>query len=127
MVSVSAGRGTEEPSSCFHCGTLVILDVPVGSAIGVDQYVYTVGESFKGIKHVPHGTHVVSYAAYDPIGNRFGPVTAMFVEIPKVERSGEDRCAGMDHDTAWSNINIAVGVGFAIVLVLIVFWGLLRR
>jgi len=101
MVSVSAGRGTEEPSSCFHCGTLVILDVPVGSAVGVDQYVYTVGESFKGIKHVPHGTHVVSYAAYDPIGNRFGPVTAMFVEIPKVERSGEDRCAGMDHDTAW--------------------------
>lgn len=101
MVSVSAGRGTEEPSFCFHCGTLVILDVPVGSAVGVDQYVYTVGESFKGIKHVPHGTHVVSYAAYDPIGNRFGPVTAMFVEIPKVERSGEDRCAGMDHDTAW--------------------------
>lgn len=101
MVSVSAARGTEEPCSCFHCGTLVILDVPVGSAVGVDQYVYTVGESFKGIKHVPHGTHVVSYAAYDAIGSRFGPVTAMFVEVPKVERSDDDRCAGMDHDTAW--------------------------
>lgn len=75
--------------------------LPAQSALGIDQYVYTVGESFQGIKHVPPGFHVLSYAAYDVVGNRYGPVTAMFVEIPKVERGEEDACAGMDHDTAW--------------------------
>ena len=84
-----------------HCGTLVFVDVPPHSAIGVDQYVYTVGESFKGIKHVPCGTHVVSYAAYGAAQNQYGPVTAMFVTVPKVVRRDDDQCAGMEHDAAW--------------------------
>lgn len=84
-----------------HCGTLLFVDVPVHSAIGIDQYVYTVNDSFKGIKHVPYGTHVVSYAAYGAAENQYGPVTAMFVQVPRVERRDDDQCAGMAHDTAW--------------------------
>lgn len=84
-----------------HCGTLIFVDVPPHTAIGIDQYVYTVRGSFKGIKHVPCGTHMVSYAAYGTTESQYGPVTAMFVSLPKVKRQDDDTCAGMQHDSAW--------------------------
>jgi A1 cistron-splicing factor AAR2 len=89
-----------------HGGTLVFPDMPAHSAIGIDQFVYTVGESFKGVKHVPCGVHVVSYAAYDATGDRYGPVTAMFVEVPAVERTEDDRyvqqgMASSSKEEAW--------------------------
>jgi A1 cistron-splicing factor AAR2 len=69
-------------------GTIVVLDMPRGSAVGLDQYVYTVGDNFRGVKHVPPGTHVLSYAAHGGEGAGFGPVTAAFVVMPTVELSG---------------------------------------
>ena len=95
------GRLEGEHVAESHCGTLIFVDVPPHSAIGVDQYVYTVGESFKGVKHVPCGTHMVSYAAYGVAEQQYGPVTAMFVTVPRVERREDDQCAGMGHDAAW--------------------------
>ena len=69
-------------------GTIVVLDMPRGSAVGLDQYVYTVGDNFRGVKHVPPGSHVLSYAAHGGEGAGFGPVTAAFVVMPTVELSG---------------------------------------
>jgi len=69
-------------------GTIVVLDMPPGSAVGMDQYVYTVGDTFCGFKHVPPGTHVLSYAAKGGEVAGFGPVTATFVVMPKVESRG---------------------------------------
>eukprot|EP00890_Picochlorum_soloecismus_P002537 jgi/Picsp_1/3284/NSC_06124-R1_a1 cistron-splicing factor aar2 len=82
--------GMEEESQHLEVlgGTLVVLDMPPGSAVGVDQHVYTVGDKFRGVKHVPPGTHVLSYAAHGGEGAGFGPVTATFVVLPRVETSG---------------------------------------
>ena len=95
----TAGRGDEGDEGdegigfVHHGATLVFPDLPPLSAIGIDQTVHTVSESFKGVKHVPPGVHVVSYAAYDRAGDRYGPVTAFFVDVPAIPRSSNDRYA----------------------------------
>lgn len=77
----AAGQSPTSSSSSTS-GTLVLLNVPEGSAVGIDQYTYTVGNKFKGVKHVPEGVHVISYAASGGSGGGgFGPVTAMFVNL----------------------------------------------
>lgn len=58
--------------------TLVLLDVPEGTVIGMDQQTFRVGPKFKGIKMVPPGIHVISYAAADSQGG-LGPTTAFFL------------------------------------------------
>lgn len=42
-------------------GTLVLLDVPVGTEIGIDIKSWNSGENFKGIKMIPSGLHFVHY------------------------------------------------------------------
>ena len=46
-------------------GTLLLLDVPEGTIVGLDFTSYTVGPSFKGIKLIPPGLHLVHYCARD--------------------------------------------------------------
>lgn len=87
-------RGLEDDIAFTHHGaTLVFPDLPAHSALGIDQTVHTVSDQFKGVKHVPPGVHVVSYAAYDPTGDRYGPVTAFFVDVPAIKRTENDRYA----------------------------------
>lgn len=88
------GRPEDEDIGFTHHGaTLVFPDLPPQSAIGIDQTIHTVSESFKGVKHVPPGVHVLSYAAYDRTGDRYGPVMAFFVDIPAIPRTVNDRYA----------------------------------
>ena len=48
---------------------------------------FLVGPKFKGIKMVPPGVHVISYAAADTLGG-YGPTTAFFARV----RGGEVAC-----------------------------------
>jgi len=41
--------------------TLVLLDVPVGTDVGIDIKSWNVGQNFKGIKMIPPGIHFVHY------------------------------------------------------------------
>ena len=43
--------------------TLVLLDVPQYTLIGIDTQMVSVGPSFKGIKMIPPGPHFVSYSS----------------------------------------------------------------
>lgn len=48
-------------------GTLVILDVPIGTDIGIDIKSWQSGEDFKGIKMIPPGFHFVHYRLRFPL------------------------------------------------------------
>ncbi|KAI3424879.1 hypothetical protein D9Q98_008263 [Chlorella vulgaris] len=61
-------------------GTILLLDVPENTAVGVDQQTFLVGPKFKGIKMVPPGTHVISYTSGSGQGD-FGPTTSFFLTI----------------------------------------------
>ncbi|EFN53109.1 hypothetical protein CHLNCDRAFT_9330, partial [Chlorella variabilis] len=65
-------------------GTILLLDVPENTAVGVDQQTFLVGPKFKGIKMVPPGTHFISYNSSSGQGD-FGPTTSFFLPI----RSGQ--------------------------------------
>lgn len=41
--------------------TLVLLDVPMGTDIGIDIKSWNTGVNFKGIKMIPPGIHFVHY------------------------------------------------------------------
>ncbi|KAL4437251.1 hypothetical protein ABPG75_004390 [Micractinium tetrahymenae] len=61
-------------------GTILLLDVPEGAAVGVDQQTFVVGPKFKGVKMVPPGTHLVSNNASSGQGD-FGPTTSFFLTV----------------------------------------------
>ena len=42
-------------------GTLVLLDVPAGTDIGIDIKSWNSAENFKGIKMIPPGFHFIHY------------------------------------------------------------------
>ncbi|EZA60567.1 hypothetical protein X777_14593 [Ooceraea biroi] len=55
--------------------TLVLLDVPAGTDVGIDTKSWTVGNNFKGIKMIPPGIHFVHYSAvnkFDELAPRIG-------------------------------------------------------
>ena len=43
--------------------TLLLLDVPAGTTIGIDFTSYTAGDKFAGLKMIPPGLHFLSYCA----------------------------------------------------------------
>ncbi|PRW45575.1 AAR2-like protein [Chlorella sorokiniana] len=61
-------------------GTILLLDVPEQTAIGIDQQTFLVGPKFKGVKMVPPGTHLVAYNSASGQGD-FGPTTCFFATI----------------------------------------------
>ena len=42
-------------------GTLILLDVPEGTEVGIDYNSWNTGPRFKGIKMIPPGFHFVYY------------------------------------------------------------------
>jgi len=42
-------------------GTLVFLDVPVGTEVGIDMESWNTGEKFRGIKMIPPGLHFIHF------------------------------------------------------------------
>ncbi|CAG0887788.1 unnamed protein product [Darwinula stevensoni] len=57
--------------------TLVFLDVPKNTEVGIDMNSWTVGEKFKGIKMIPPGIHFIYYSAVSKEG-QVAPRTGFF-------------------------------------------------
>ena len=47
--------------------TLVCLDVPAGTELGVDGTCWTTGPRFRGVKMVPPGVHLLYYASAEGV------------------------------------------------------------
>ncbi|KAK5894808.1 hypothetical protein CesoFtcFv8_011461 [Champsocephalus esox] len=63
--------------------TLVLLDVPLGTELGIDCKSWQVGPRFKGVKMIPPGLHFLHYcSANSPsCGGEIGPKTGLFVTL----------------------------------------------
>lgn len=48
--------------------TLILLDIPMGTDVGIDIKSWVVGQNFKGIKMIPPGIHFVHYSAANELG-----------------------------------------------------------
>ncbi|KAM0827677.1 hypothetical protein ACQ4PT_068026 [Festuca glaucescens] len=59
--------------------TLLLLDVPQHTILGVDTQVFSVGPRFKGIKMVPPGPHFVYYCSPSRHGSEFAPTVGFFL------------------------------------------------
>jgi hypothetical protein len=59
---------------------LLLLDVPEGTLLGIDQQVFAVGPRFKGVKLVPPGVHFLSYQATARDG-RVSPAVSTFLVL----------------------------------------------
>ncbi|KYM94481.1 Uncharacterized protein C20orf4 like protein [Cyphomyrmex costatus] len=64
--------------------TLVLLDVPMNTDIGIDIKSWKVGQNFKGIKLIPPGIHFVHYSAANKFGE-LAPRVGFFHDFQKSE------------------------------------------
>ncbi|CAH2065700.1 unnamed protein product, partial [Thlaspi arvense] len=64
-----------------HGATLLLLDVPQHTLIGIDTQMFTVGPVFKGIKMIPPGIHFVFYSSSTRDGKEFSPTIGFFVNV----------------------------------------------
>ncbi|KAL1811567.1 hypothetical protein ACET3Z_021632 [Daucus carota] len=60
--------------------TLLLLDVPQFTLIGIDTQVFSAGPCFKGIKMIPPGPHLFYYAPSARDGAQFSPIVAFFFD-----------------------------------------------
>uniref|UniRef100_A0A7C8ZTH8 Protein AAR2 homolog n=1 Tax=Opuntia streptacantha TaxID=393608 RepID=A0A7C8ZTH8_OPUST len=63
-----------------HGSTLLLLDVPQYTLIGIDTQVFSVGPAFKGIKMIPPGVHFIFYSSSNRDGKEFSPIIGFFIE-----------------------------------------------
>lgn len=59
---------------------LLLLDVPLGTLLGIDQQVFVVGPRFKGVKMIPPGVHFLSYQATSQEGH-VSPAVSTFLSL----------------------------------------------
>ncbi|KMZ68911.1 AAR2 protein family [Zostera marina] len=59
--------------------TLLLLDVPQGTLVGLDTQVFITGPIFKGIKMIPPGPHFIYYCSSNREGKEFSPIFGFFV------------------------------------------------
>ncbi|KAJ6801404.1 protein AAR2-like protein [Iris pallida] len=80
MASSSVGMDQETALELVKKGsTLLLLDVPQFTLLGIDTQVFSVGPIFKGIKMIPPGPHFVYYNPSNKEGNEFSPTTGFFI------------------------------------------------
>lgn len=65
--------------------TLLLLDVPQYTLVGIDSQMFTVGPAFKGIKMIPPGPHFVYYSSSSKDGKQFSPIVGFFVDAAPSE------------------------------------------
>ncbi|GFH24152.1 uncharacterized protein HaLaN_21887 [Haematococcus lacustris] len=58
---------------------LLLLDVPVGTLIGIDQQCFAAGPLFKGVKMLPPGPHFITYSAVSAHTASASPATGFFL------------------------------------------------
>ncbi|XP_031107171.1 protein AAR2 homolog isoform X1 [Ipomoea triloba] len=59
--------------------TVLLLDVPQSTLIGIDTQMFSSGPNFKGIKMIPPGVHFVYYSSSNREGNAFSPIIGFFI------------------------------------------------
>ncbi|XP_028794826.1 protein AAR2 homolog isoform X1 [Neltuma alba] len=64
-----------------HGVTLLLLDVPQYTLVGIDTQMFSVGPAFKGIKMIPPGPHFVYYSSSSRDGKEFSPIIGFFIDI----------------------------------------------
>ncbi|KAF3445252.1 hypothetical protein FNV43_RR14946 [Rhamnella rubrinervis] len=65
--------------------TLLLLDVPQYTLVGIDTQMSSVGPAFKGIKMIPPGPHFVYYSASTRDGKEFSPIIGFFIDAAPSE------------------------------------------
>ncbi|KAI5684353.1 hypothetical protein M9H77_05581 [Catharanthus roseus] len=60
--------------------TLLLLDVPQYTLIGIDTQMFSSGPNFMGIKMIPPGVHFVYYSSSNREGSEFSPITGFFID-----------------------------------------------
>ncbi|XP_073310292.1 uncharacterized protein [Primulina huaijiensis] len=63
-----------------HGATLLLLDVPQFTLIGIDTQMFSSGPKFKGIKMIPPGVHFVYYSSSNREGSEFSPIVGFFID-----------------------------------------------
>ncbi|KAK1591004.1 hypothetical protein Q3G72_000652 [Acer saccharum] len=63
-----------------HGITLLLLDVPQYTLVGIDTQMFAVGPAFKGIKMIPPGVHFVFYSSSSRDGKEFSPIIGFFID-----------------------------------------------
>ncbi|CAL1413417.1 unnamed protein product [Linum trigynum] len=64
-----------------HGATLLLLDVPQYTLVGVDTQIFSIGPAFKGIKMIPPGIHFLYYSSSSRDGKEFSPVVGSFIDV----------------------------------------------
>ena len=68
----------ETAKKLFETGaTLILLNVPTGTEIGIDMQSWRTGPQFQGIKMIPSGLHFIYFSAVSKEGS-IGPRTGFF-------------------------------------------------
>ncbi|XP_009802816.1 uncharacterized protein LOC107793749 isoform X1 [Nicotiana tabacum] len=65
--------------------TMLLLDVPQNTLIGVDTHMFSTGPNFKGVKMIPPGVHFIYYSSSNREGNEFSPIVGFFVDASPSE------------------------------------------
>ncbi|KAL9274837.1 AAR2-like protein, partial [Drosera capensis] len=68
-----------------HGSTLLLLDVPQHTLIGIDTQIFFAGPVFMGIKMIPPGVHFIYYSSSSREGKDFSPMIGFFVETSPSE------------------------------------------
>ncbi|KAL8528930.1 hypothetical protein ACS0TY_006413 [Phlomoides rotata] len=59
--------------------TLLLLDVPQYTLIGIDTQMFSSGPNFKGLKMIPPGIHFIYYSSSNRDGREFSPIVGFFI------------------------------------------------
>ncbi|KAL6587836.1 hypothetical protein OROMI_000814 [Orobanche minor] len=75
-----------------HGATIILLDVPQYTLIGVDTQMFSSGPNFKGIKMIPPGIHFVYYSSSNRKGSEFSPFVGFFIDAKASQGKLEEFC-----------------------------------
>ncbi|KAK5581533.1 hypothetical protein RB653_001568 [Dictyostelium firmibasis] len=70
--------------------TLLILDVPEGSSIGIDNKVWTSGPMFKGVKMLPPGVHMFHCTSSNEYGDSI-LISSSFIWVNDIKKSQQNQ------------------------------------
>ncbi|XP_023323214.1 protein AAR2 homolog [Eurytemora carolleeae] len=65
--------------------TLILLDVPPGTEIGIDMNSWNIGDKFRGVKMIPPGLHFVYYSSVNIKDRTTAPRTGFFYNFGRGE------------------------------------------
>nr|POE99563.1 protein aar2 like [Quercus suber] len=66
--------------------TLLLLDVPQYTLLGIDTQMFSVGPAFKGIKMIPPASHFLYYSSSTRDGKDFSPIIGFFIHAAPSEK-----------------------------------------